>query len=183
MTRFSSDMAPVVLIFIIGVAGGVGGLGLSGCERADDATSSGTPASDASGSATAAASDARPADPDAEARWTTGDTADGTWSIAWRPVGGIIPPLDPFSVEVVVRDPSGEAIPAEVGVLVDATMPHHGHGMNVEPRIARTGEADGGATFVADGMLLHMPGRWEFTVDVVRGDEVERAQWTVMLDD
>jgi hypothetical protein len=118
-----------------------------------------------------------------DADWTTGDTADGTWAIAWRPVGGVIPPLDPFSVEVVVRSPTGAAIPAEVGVLVDATMPHHGHGMNVEPRITRTGETDGGATFLAEGMLLHMPGRWEFTVDVVRGDEVERAQWTVTLDD
>jgi hypothetical protein len=118
-----------------------------------------------------------------DASWTSGDTADGTWSIAWRPVGGVIPPLDPFTVEVVVRDPAGGAIPADVGVLVDATMPHHGHGMNVEPRITRTGERDGAATFLAEGMLLHMPGRWEFTVDVLRDGDVERAQWTVMLDD
>jgi hypothetical protein len=125
----------------------------------------------------------RAVDSDLDATWTIGDTADGTWSVAWRPVGGVIPQLDPFAVEVVVRDPAGESIPIGVGVFVDATMPHHGHGMNVEPRITRTGEIDDGATFLAEGMLRHMPGRWEFTVDVLRDGEVERAQWTVMLDD
>ncbi|MFM1832526.1 MAG: hypothetical protein RLZZ461_842 [Planctomycetota bacterium] len=122
-------------------------------------------------------------DPTPDLIWTTGDTADGTWSIAWRPVDGVIPPLDPFTVEVVVRDPAGGTVPSDLGVLVDASMPHHGHGMNVEPRVTRTGDVDGGAAFLAEGMLLHMPGRWEFTVDVLRDGEVERAQWTVMLDD
>ncbi len=139
---------------------------------------------DEAGAVTETGGEATEGSPSAsDAAWTTGETADGTWAIAWRPVGGAIPPLDPFSVEVVVRDPSGGEIPVGLGVLVDATMPHHGHGMNVEPRITRRGDAEGGATFIAEGMLLHMPGRWEFTVDVVQGDEVERAQWTVMLDD
>ena len=30
----------------------------------------------------------RAVDSDLDATWTTGDTADGTWSVAWRPVGG-----------------------------------------------------------------------------------------------
>lgn len=151
---------------------------LAGC---GDAGSGTAPAS--SEEASVAAAPAPVTDVDAD--WTTGETADGTWSIAWRPEGGTIPPLDPFAVEVVVRDPAGGEVPDAVTVLVDATMPHHGHGMNVEPRIERLAEdaPGGGARFRAEGMLMHMPGRWEFTVDVVRGGEVERAQWTVMLDD
>lgn len=117
------------------------------------------------------------------AEWVDGETADGTWRVWWRPVGGPIPSLEPFSVEVRLRDPAGGPVPEHVTVLVDATMPHHGHGMNVEPRIQRIGDG----LYLAEGMLMHMPGRWEFTVDVLGGGpeeaEVERAQWTVMLDD
>ena len=118
-----------------------------------------------------------------EMDWLEGETADGSWLVSWRPIGGPIPSLEPFSVEVRVVDPHGDPIPEGMTVLVDATMPHHGHGMNVEPRI----DATGGGRFTAEGMLMHMPGRWEFTVDVLDEDsgraEVERAQWTVTLDD
>ncbi len=149
---------------------------LVGCGGGDGEGASTDGVADASGTAADASAVV-------DAAWTSGDTADGTWSISWRPVDGEIPPLDPFSVEVVVRSPSGGPVPEDVSVLVDATMPHHGHGMNVEPRVTRTDPGDGEARFLAEGMLLHMPGRWEFTVDVLRGGEVERAQWTVTLDD
>lgn len=155
----------VVLLLAVGV------LAMHGCDEAP------SPAAPASG--VKVESIDAPSGESADDQWRRGVTADGTWSVAWRPVGGVIPPLDPFAVEVELQDPAGHAIPENVTVLVDATMPHHGHGMNVEPRIERRDDG----RFIAEGMLLHMPGRWEFTVDVLRGDEVERAQWTVMLDD
>lgn len=113
----------------------------------------------------------------AEVAWREAETADGTWQVGWRPLVEPIPTLDPFAVEVRVTDPEGGDPPEGTAILVDATMPHHGHGMNVVPRILRQGD-----TWIAEGMLLHMPGRWEFVVDVQQGHETERAQWTLMLD-
>ena len=113
----------------------------------------------------------------ADIEWREAETADGTWRVGWRPLAEPIPTLDPFAVEVRVSDPRGDLPPEGTTILVDATMPHHGHGMNVVPRILRQGDA-----WIAEGMLLHMPGRWEFVVDVVREHESERAQWTLMLD-
>ena len=112
-----------------------------------------------------------------EVAWREAQTADGTWRVGWRPLEEPIPTLDPFSVEVKVSDPQGGEPPEGTTILVDATMPHHGHGMNVVPRMLKRGD-----NWVAEGMLLHMPGRWEFVVDVQRDHETERAQWTLMLD-
>ena len=44
-----------------------------------------------------------------------------------------------------------------------ATMPEHGHGMNVEPRALAS--PDG--SYRVRGMLLHMGGRWELTIHVL----------------
>lgn len=125
----------------------------------------------------AGSGDAVVAEPSTEVAWREAPTADGTWQVGWRPLVEPIPTLDPFSVEVRVSDSEGGTPPEGTVVLVDATMPHHGHGMNVVPRILRQGD-----TWIAEGMLLHMPGRWEFVVDVQREHETERAQWTLMLD-
>ena len=57
-------------------------------------------------------------------------------------------------------------------------MPEHGHGMNRVPRI----EAKGGGRFRAEGLLFHMPGKWELYFDVTRGALTERAQADVHLE-
>jgi hypothetical protein len=57
-------------------------------------------------------------------------------------------------------------------------MPEHGHGMNRVPKI----EAKEGGRFRAEGLLFHMPGRWELYFDVTRGALTERAQTDVHLE-
>jgi hypothetical protein len=52
---------------------------------------------------------------------------------------------------------------------IDATMPEHGHGMNYRPTV----EALGDGRYRANGLLLHMPGRWQLSFTV--GDETLRA--------
>ena len=59
--------------------------------------------------------------------------------------------------------------PAEL-VGVDAQMPDHKHGMNYRPTIV----ALGNGRFRVDGMIFHMPGRWELALDVRDGEESER---------
>jgi hypothetical protein len=57
---------------------------------------------------------------------------------------------------------------------IDAVMPQHRHGMNYRPTVAALGDG----RFRAEGLLLHMPGLWEFSFDLrgTAGNEVIREQ-------
>ena len=68
-----------------------------------------------------------------------------------------------FAVEVIVCRTAGAGEPE--GVVLDALMPAHGHGMNYRPTTERLGRD----RFRAAGLMLHMPGRWRFTFDVLHG--------------
>ena len=67
-----------------------------------------------------------------------------------------------FSLTVSVSDSAGAAVDGTL--TFDATMPDHGHGMNVEPTVSSpvTGE------YLIEGINLHMPGTWklDFSIDV-----------------
>jgi len=65
----------------------------------------------------------------------------------------------------------------DVKLIADAAMPEHMHGMNVRPTV--TQNEDG--SFTVDGMLLHMPGRWEIYFDIKRRGVTERAQVELFL--
>lgn len=52
----------------------------------------------------------------------------------------------------------------------DARMPLHGHGLNYRPRISPAGAG----RYRVEGILLHMPGPWQFVFDVRSGDTVRR---------
>ena len=81
-------------------------------------------------------------------------------------------PGDLFEVVTSVYDArTGEQ--RAVAVAVDATMPHHGHGMATKP--VHEPLEDGRVR--TRGMKLHMPGRWLLTVT---GEE-DRAEWVVEL--
>ena len=56
-------------------------------------------------------------------------------------------------------------------------MPHHGHGMNQDPLIERTGAG----AYTARGLRLHMTGHWEVYLDVRQGALTERAEFTLEL--
>jgi hypothetical protein len=80
-----------------------------------------------------------------------------------------------FTVEAVVCALASASAP--VTLRVDATMPEHRHGMNYRPSVVRRGDG----VFVADGMLFHMPGRWQLLFDVERGGRVERLSTDIEL--
>ena len=80
-----------------------------------------------------------------------------------------------FKMEVVAcRLPRVEAVQA---ILVDAQMPAHGHGMNYRPTSAQTGAG----SFRFSGLMLHMPGRWRLTVDLVQGEHRTRLAHDIEL--
>jgi hypothetical protein len=77
-----------------------------------------------------------------------------------------------FVVEAIVC-----ATPAIQGLRVDAQMPEHRHGMNYRPTVAATGAG----RYRAEGMLFHMPGRWQLLFDVERDGRTERLATDIVL--
>ncbi len=87
--------------------------------------------------------------------------AQGPVQAHWRAEPAPIPVSMPFALQVGL-------CPARAELLrVDASMPEHRHGMNYRPRVQRSAEG-----WRADGLVWHMPGRWELLL-VVRLDGVE----------
>jgi len=68
--------------------------------------------------------------------------------------------------------------PAPESVRVDAQMPEHRHGMNYRPTITGSGEGP----YKAEGLMLHMAGRWELVFEVRSKDAVERVTQTIRLE-
>jgi len=68
--------------------------------------------------------------------------------------------------------------PAPESVRVDAWMPEHKHGMNYRPTIAATGEG----RYRAEGLMLHMAGKWELVFEVRAKDSVERLAQAIRLE-
>ena len=90
-----------------------------------------------------------------------------------------IPLNEFFALTVQIHDGSDHEVMLEdVNVRVDAEMPGHRHGMNVRPELSRN--ANG--SFVVEGMLFHMPGRWDILVYVELAGKRERARLEVTLE-
>ncbi len=84
-----------------------------------------------------------------------------------------------FSLEATVErgcDPPRR--PVAPRLRVDAAMPEHRHGMNTDAVVTSLGEG----RFGVEGLLLHMPGRWEMYFDVTDGGVTERAQLDFVLE-
>jgi hypothetical protein len=82
--------------------------------------------------------------------------ADGErYTVAWRADPAPVPVGRHFALDFEVCPRAGAAMPATLAV--DATMPAHRHGMNYAPTVT----AAGPGRWRVDGLLFHMPGRWE----------------------
>ncbi|MBI3199059.1 MAG: FixH family protein [Rhodospirillales bacterium] len=96
------------------------------------------------------------------------------YMIAFRPEPMRIEVGQPFSLLFNVCTKSNS--PAEL-LMVDATMPEHKHPMNYRPTIV----AGTNGRYRADGLVFHMPGRWELSIDVRAGEESERLTHDFIL--
>lgn len=74
-----------------------------------------------------------------------------------------------FRVDVAVCAKAGA--PAARDLRVDATMPEHRHGMNYRPTVRQSSPG----RWRAEGLLFHMPGRWEFAFQVHDGRRDDRV--------
>jgi hypothetical protein len=80
-----------------------------------------------------------------------------------------------FAVEFAVCPKEGQ--PAAEAVRVDGFMPEHNHGMNYRAAVKPQGKG----RYVADGLMFHMPGKWDFIFDIRGGGKTDRAVHSVML--
>jgi hypothetical protein len=78
-----------------------------------------------------------------------------------------------FTVEAVVCGAAAARL-----LRVDADMPEHRHGMNYRARVSAAGDG----RYVAEGLLLHMPGRWRLLFDLERDGRAERLAADLVLE-
>ncbi len=83
-----------------------------------------------------------------------------------------IPLAQPFSARIKFCH-SGSITKLDV----DAIMPAHQHGMNYLPTITDLGAG----IYQVDGLVFHMPGIWEFQVEVTLGAEVSLYTHSVTI--
>ena len=88
-------------------------------------------------------------------------TDGGSYMVAYSTMPASVVLNEDFTVMVSLTDMDGAPVePLEVAI--DATMPEHGHGMNVMPMVMDMGEG----IWHAEGMLFHMEGYWQLEVEV-----------------
>lgn len=96
------------------------------------------------------------------------------YMVAFRPEPMRIEVGQPFSLLFNVCTKSNS--PAEL-LAVDAVMPEHKHAMNYRTTIV----AGRDGRYRVDGLVFHMPGRWELSIDVRAGEESERLTHDFIL--
>ncbi len=105
---------------------------------------------------------------------TSQTTDGGTYTVSYTPSSDPIP----FNSEFSVTFSATADVMPEGGFTIDAanaTMPNHGHGMNVAPVVTDNGDG----TWTASPFLFHMEGWWELTADVTSTDGTETATFNI----
>jgi hypothetical protein len=97
------------------------------------------------------------------------------YMVAFRPEPTRIEVGRPFSLLFNVCTRSNG--PAEL-LAVDAAMPEHRHAMNYRTAIVAAPHG----RYRVDGLVFHMPGRWELSIDVRAGEESERLTHDFILE-
>ena len=116
--------------------------------------------------------------------WACGEALRGTtdriesahYEIVFAAVPAPIEAGKHFSLDIAVC-PRGGAEPPSA-VRVDAVMPEHRHGMNYRPVVV----ARGANSYRADGLMFHMPGRWDVLFDLVTSTGTLRLTATKQLE-
>lgn len=96
------------------------------------------------------------------------------YMIAFRPDPVRVEVGEPFALVLNVCTKGGD--PAEL-IAVEAQMPEHKHSMNYKAAIV----ASPNGRYRAEGLVFHMPGRWEISFDVRAGEESERLSHDIIL--
>ena len=86
--------------------------------------------------------------------------AGNIWTAWWQPAPAPVPVGIHFSVRFRLCGPPVR----RVGVR--GWMPDHRHGMNYRPAVTLNSLSGNGLSGAAEGLLFHMPGRWQIVLEV-----------------
>ncbi len=64
---------------------------------------------------------------------------------------------------------------------LDASMPAHGHGTNYTPSVSVNRVTDEYANYTVEGVVLHMPGTWQWEIDIVNNEGTESLEQEFVL--
>jgi hypothetical protein len=98
------------------------------------------------------------------------------YEVAYRTSVDPVPVGKHFVVDFAVCPRGNAAVPT--AVRVDANMPEHRHGMNYRPEVTQISPG----VYRAEGLLFHMPGRWDLTFDIVTGGTAQRLADTLHVE-
>jgi cytochrome c peroxidase len=79
-----------------------------------------------------------------------------------------------FALDVAV---CAKSAAAPESIRVDAHMPEHRHGMNYAPQVKTVGPG----RWRAEGLMLHMPGKWEFVFEIRAAGKTDRLAHPLTL--
>jgi cytochrome c peroxidase len=79
-----------------------------------------------------------------------------------------------FALEFAVCAKTGASVDS---IRVDAYMPEHRHGMNYAPEVKPLGAGH----WRAEGLMFHMPGKWEFVFEVRAAGSTDRMSHAFLL--
>lgn len=104
--------------------------------------------------------------------WTGAQRIAGkTWSVWWQSAPAAIPVGAHFSVRFRLCGPPVRQ------VRLRGWMPDHRHGMNYRPGVTLTGRKG-----VAEGLLFHMPGRWQLILEIAGAAGREKLTAEMVLE-
>lgn len=102
---------------------------------------------------------------------------DATTQLVYKTVPAVPAVGRHFELEIAVC--SRDKAFALAALRVDAHMPEHKHGMNYEPSVSSRGTG----LYHAEGLMFHMPGRWELVFELLDGmGAVQRLTQTLAID-
>ena len=106
----------------------------------------------------------------------TGRAVSATQTVVFRAVPAPIAVGRHFSLDAIAC-PRRDERPV-TSLRVDAVMPEHWHGMNYRASVSPRGDG----RFLAEGLLFHMPGRWQLVFDVETSGGTERLTADLVLE-
>jgi hypothetical protein len=81
-----------------------------------------------------------------------------------------------FALEFALCAKDGTMMPDNV--RVDAYMPEHRHGMNYKVSV----KPEGGGRYRAEGLMFHMPGRWELIFELRAAGLTDRLTYSEVIE-
>jgi hypothetical protein len=98
------------------------------------------------------------------------------YTLAYRAKPAPIAVSRHFALEFAVCANDGKKMPDSI--RVDAHMPEHRHGMNYKASV----KPAGAGRYIAEGLMFHMPGRWELIFELSADGQADRLTYSETIE-